>query len=70
MSSQITSVTEYAKAITDEFNEHAEPLQDRSKLSLHEEGFHAFMCNAISGAVMRTSREDVKEHFRVHAIRE
>lgn len=70
MNEQITSITAYAKAIIDEFNKHAEPLQDRTKLGLHEEGFHAFMCNAISGAVMRSGREEVREHFRVYRIRE
>jgi len=61
----------YAERIVAEYNRWAEAynVAVAENRFADETGFAAFMCNAISGAVARSSREDVKEYFALNATR-
>jgi len=60
----------YAERIVAEYNRWAEAynVAVAENRFADETGFAAFMCNAISGAVARSSREDVRVYFREHAM--
>jgi hypothetical protein len=59
----------YAQAITDEYNRWFDQHAELSKHfgDLVDEGIAAFMCNAISGSVWRSSHQEVKTYFNLHA---
>lgn len=58
----------YAERITEEYNKWKK-LNDEAQKdgSLIDEGVTAFMCNAISIAVSKSSHEHVKKYFAEHA---
>ncbi len=62
----------YCKAITDEFNKWAAAYDKATKdgMNLIDEGIAAFMCNAISGSVYRSTTQELKDYFAVHAQHE
>ena len=63
---------EYISKIIAEFNEHARKADELAANpqvgNLHEEGFHAFMANAISSAVTRSTNQELKNRFSKEAI--
>jgi len=63
---------EYISKIIAEFNKHAtraDELAANPQIgNLHEEGYHAFMANAISNAVLKSSNDELKRRFNLEAI--
>jgi len=62
----------YAERITDEFNRWARAYDQAvgKPGAIIDESVTAFMCNAISMAVHRSSNEELKRHFSANAKRE
>jgi len=62
---------EYISKIIAEFNKHAQAADaiaaDPQVGNLFEEGYHAFMANAISAAVLKSSNKELVERFRQEA---
>jgi hypothetical protein len=60
---------EYAKKITDEFNRFSRMYEEALKKdgAIIEESFAAFMCNAISSAISRSSHKEVRDYFSANA---
>ena len=70
MEPQITSSAEYDQAIVDLYNEHAKAYAEVKNKpgTLFEEGFHAFVLNALNAAVSRYSVVTLKAKFHAEAI--
>ena len=68
----ITSRAEYDQAIVDLYNEHAKAYAKAKGQpgTLFQEGFHAFVLNALNAAVSRSSVITLKTKFQAEAITE
>ena len=61
-------IKEYAKPITDEFNKWAKQYEDgHNNGDWHKEALAAFMCNAISSQVRKSSHKEVRDYFEANA---
>jgi len=62
-------IEQYAKAITEEYNKWVEAYDKAIEDGYKEPDMSiaAFMCDRIRAELMRSSRQEVKDYFEVHA---
>jgi hypothetical protein len=62
----------YEELIVEQYNKFANQYEAAVATSgmITEQGFAAFMCNAIAARVVKSSRQDIKDYFYKHASRE
>ena len=62
-------LTKYAQRVTEIYNEHArlykKACEDHDTV---EKSVHALVCNAINLKVCKSSHQEVKDYFNLHAI--